>query len=69
MLAFVLMILVAISLLFCGVAYWKMKEALLSSISDQISQTANNKVSFITEWVSTRQNIVGSALLHFTEGT
>lgn len=29
MLAFVLMILVAISLLFCGVAYWKMKEALL----------------------------------------
>ncbi|WP_062787679.1 methyl-accepting chemotaxis protein [Aquitalea pelogenes] len=68
MLAFVLMILVAISLLFCGVAYWKMKEAMLSSISDQIVQTANNKVSFITEWVSTRQNIVGSALLHFTEG-
>ncbi|WP_232219894.1 methyl-accepting chemotaxis protein [Pseudogulbenkiania sp. MAI-1] len=67
MLTFVLMILMTISLLFGGVAYWKMREALLSSISEQVIQTAHNKVSFITEWVATRQNIVSSLLPHFDE--
>ena len=68
LLVFVLAMLVAISLLFCGVVYWKMKDALLSSVRDQVTQTASSKVSFITEWVSSHQSIVGSSLQRFTDG-
>lgn len=68
LLAFVLTMLVAISLLFCVVTYWKMKDALLSAVHSQVTQTANGKVSFIIEWVSSHQSIVGSTLLRFTDG-
>ncbi|MTD32704.1 HAMP domain-containing protein [Paludibacterium sp. dN 18-1] len=68
MLAFVLLILTGLSLTFCGVAYWKMKDVLLSSIQQQVALTAHDKVSFITEWVATRQQIVSSVLPRFGQG-
>lgn len=67
MLTVVLLILLLPSLLIGGVAYWKMHDALIGSIRDQVSQTANSKVSFITEWVSSRQAIVSSVLPRATQ--
>ncbi|MBK1681268.1 chemotaxis protein [Rhodocyclus tenuis] len=65
MIAFVLIVIALVSSLLCGVAYWKLKEALSESINDQINLAAAAKVSFVTEWVSSRQAIVGSTLERF----
>ena len=62
MIIFVIIVIAGISSLLCGVAYWKMKDALLESISSQIDQAAAAKVSFVTEWVASRQLAVASAL-------
>ena len=65
MIAFVLVVILVISTLLCGVAYWKMKDAMSDSIYSQIEQAANAKVSFVNEWVSARQAVVASTLGRF----
>ncbi|MBP6711745.1 MAG: methyl-accepting chemotaxis protein [Propionivibrio sp.] len=65
MIAFVLLVIVVISTLLCGVAYWKMKDAMSESIYSQIDQAAAAKVSFVSEWVSSRQAVVASTLGRF----
>ena len=62
MITFVLIVIALISVLLCGVAYWKMKEAMTDSIYTQIDQAAAAKVSFVSEWVSSRQLVVASTL-------
>ena len=62
MIAFVLVVIAIVSILLCGVAYWKMKDAMIESITSQIDQAAAAKVSFVSEWVSSRQLVVASAL-------
>lgn len=62
MIAFMLIVIATISSLLCGVAYWKMREAMTESIYNQIDQAAEAKVSFVTEWVASRQTVVASAL-------
>ena len=49
MAAFVLAVIAVISILFCGVAYWKMKEAMTEAIYSQVDQAAAAKVSFVSE--------------------
>ncbi len=68
MIAFVLAVIAVVSALLCGVAYWKMKESMSESIYSQIDQAAAGKVSFVTEWVLSRQAIVASALGGFGQG-
>ncbi len=68
MIVFVLAILTVVSALLCGVAYVKTREALLASIHQQIEQAAAGKMSFVTEWVSSRQNVVASTLGRFGSG-
>ncbi len=68
MTAFVLMMIAIISALFCGVAYWKMKEAMTEAIYSQVDQAASAKVSFVSEWVSSRQMVVASVLGRFGAG-
>ncbi|NJA87659.1 methyl-accepting chemotaxis protein [Rhodocyclus tenuis] len=68
MITYVLIIIALLSLLFCGAAYWKMKSSLLESINSEIEQAAAGKVSFLTEWVSSRQLIVASTLGRFSNG-
>ena len=65
MIAFVLVVIVVISTLLCGVAYWKMRDAMSEAIYSQIEQAANAKVSFVSEWVSSRQAVVASTLGRF----
>ena len=65
MIAFVLVVIVVISTLLCGVAYWKMKDAMSDATYSQIEQAANAKVSFVSEWVSSRQAVVASTLGRF----
>ncbi|MBR0566862.1 methyl-accepting chemotaxis protein [Azoarcus sp. L1K30] len=67
MIAFTLIVIALISLLLCGVAYWRMKDAMTEAIHTQIGQAAEAKVSFVTEWVSARQAIVASILSRFGE--
>lgn len=67
-LSFVLLILVVLSLVFCTVVYINMKQALLSSVQSEVQHTAADKVSFITEWVSSRQSIVSAVLSRFGTG-
>ncbi len=68
MAAFVLAVIAVISILFCGVAYWKMKEAMTEAIYSQVDQAAIAKVSFVSEWVSSRQMVVASVLGRFGTG-
>ena len=68
MTAFVLAVIAVISILFCGVAYWKMKEAMVGAIYEEINQAAAAKVSFVSEWVSSRQMVVASVLGRFGSG-
>ena len=68
MTAFVLMMIAIISVLFCGVAYWKMKESMTEAIYSQVDQAASAKVSFVSEWVSSRQTVVASVLGRFGTG-
>ena len=68
MIAFVLIVIALVSALLCGVAYWRMKDAMLESINSQIEQAAGAKVSFVTEWVGSRQLVVASALGRFAGG-
>ncbi len=68
MIAFVLAVIAVISSLLCGVAYWRMRESMFASISTQVEQAAGAKVSFIGEWVASRQMVVASALGRFGEG-
>ncbi|MBP8277531.1 MAG: hypothetical protein KAX55_11630, partial [Propionivibrio sp.] len=68
MIVFVLVILAVVSALLCGVAYVKTREALLASIHQQIEQAAAAKVSFVTEWVTSRQAVVASTLGRFGSG-
>jgi len=68
MVVFVLAVMTVVSVLLCGVAYWKMKESLVESIHGEIDQAALAKVSFVSEWVTTRQAIVSSVLGRFGEG-
>ena len=68
MAAFVLAVIAVISILFCGVAYWKMKEAMTEAIYSQVDQAAIAKVSFVSEWVSSRQMVVASVLGRFGSG-
>lgn len=65
MIAFVLIVIIVISTLLCGVAYWKTKDAMSEAIYSQIEQAANAKVSFVSEWVSSRQAVVASTLGRF----
>ena len=60
--------LTVVSALLCGVAYVKTREALLASIHQQIEQAAAAKVSFVTEWVTSRQAVVASTLGRFGSG-
>ncbi len=69
MITFVLVVVTMISAALCGVAYWKTSDALGESIRGQIDQAAAAKVSFITEWVSSRQAIVASVLGRFGTGS
>ncbi|WP_174874637.1 methyl-accepting chemotaxis protein [Vogesella oryzae] len=66
--AFVLLVLAALSVVFCGVAYWKMSATLESQIEGQIKMAADNKVSFVSEWVQVREGIVASVLPRFGTG-
>ena len=68
MITFVLIVIVVISALLCGVAYWKMNDAMSESIDSQIDQAAAAKVSFVTEWVASRQAVVASTLAGFGAG-
>jgi methyl-accepting chemotaxis protein len=68
MIVFVLVVIAVISALLCGVAYWKMKASLSDSVTRQIDQAAAAKVSFVTEWVASRQLVVASALARFGSG-
>ncbi|WP_018152456.1 methyl-accepting chemotaxis protein [Leeia oryzae] len=65
---FVLTIVVLLSALFSGVAYYKMRESLLEGIYAEINQAAASKVSFVSEWVQSRQRIVASVLPRFGTG-
>ncbi|MCB6183330.1 methyl-accepting chemotaxis protein [Leeia sp. TBRC 13508] len=65
---FVLTIVVLLSALFSGVAYYKMRESLVTGVYAEINQTAAGKVSFVSEWVQSRQKIVGSVLPRFGSG-
>ena len=65
---FVLFVVTTLSILLCGIAYWKMRESLLNSIQEQIGMAATSKVSFVTEWVTSRQRIVASVLPRFGQG-
>ncbi|RKT60656.1 methyl-accepting chemotaxis sensory transducer with Cache sensor [Azonexus fungiphilus] len=68
MTAFVLGVIVIISVIFCTLAYWKMKEAMAEAIINQVDQAAGAKVSFIAEWVASRQQVVASVLGRFQAG-
>ena len=68
MIAFVLIVIALVSSLLCGVAYWRMQEAMRDSINSQIDQAAAAKVSFVSEWVESRQMVVASALGRFGDG-
>ena len=68
MIAFVLAVIAIISSLLCGVAYWRMRDAMLESINTQIEQAAASKVSFVSEWVASRQLVVASTLGRFAGG-
>lgn len=63
-LVFVVLMLTVLSLVFCGIAYWKMRDAILNEISKEISQVAANKISYITEWTTVRENIISSVVPH-----
>jgi methyl-accepting chemotaxis protein len=65
---FVLLVLTALSVVFCTVAYWKMSSALEQEIQNEIKMAADNKVSFVSEWVDSRQKIVASVLPRFGTG-
>ncbi|MFC3532330.1 methyl-accepting chemotaxis protein [Vogesella facilis] len=66
--AFVLLVIAALAVVFCGVAYWKMSDTLESQIEGQIKMAADNKVSFVSEWVQVRQSIVAAVLPRFGTG-
>ena len=68
MVAFVILIITLLSILFCVVVYSKMSSALLSSVHGEIDQAASNKVSFVTEWVNSRQQVMAAALPRFGQG-
>lgn len=68
LMAFVLLMLTCLSILFCAVAYWKMSDAVEQEIHNQIKMAAEGKVSFVSEWVDSRQKIVGSILPRFGTG-
>jgi len=51
LMVFVLLVLTALSVVFCTVAYWKMSSALEQEIQNEIKMAADNKVSFVSEWV------------------
>ncbi|WP_240801201.1 methyl-accepting chemotaxis protein [Vogesella mureinivorans] len=65
---FVLLVLTTLSVVFCTVAYLKMSSALEQEIQNEIKMAADNKVSFVSEWVDSRQKIVGSVLPRFGTG-
>ena len=65
MVAFVILIITLLSILFCVVVYSKMSSALLSSVYGEIDQAASNKVSFVTEWVNSRQQVMAATLSRF----
>ena len=68
LMVFVLLVLTALSVVFCTVAYLKMSSALEQEIQNEIKMAADNKVSFVSEWVDSRQKIVGSVLPRFGTG-
>ena len=68
MITFVLIVIAVISTTLCGVAYWKMQDAMVESINSQIDLAATSKVSFVSEWVAARQAVVASALGGFGSG-
>ncbi|WP_460746100.1 PDC sensor domain-containing protein, partial [Microvirgula curvata] len=68
MVAFVILIITLLSILFCVVVYSKMSSALLSSVHGEIDQAASNKVSFVTEWVNSRQQVMAATLARFGQG-
>ncbi|MFC3625871.1 methyl-accepting chemotaxis protein [Vogesella amnigena] len=68
LMAFVLLVIAALAVVFCSVAYWKMSSTLESQIEGQIKMAADNKVSFVSEWVQVRQTIVASVLPRFGTG-
>ncbi|MGL5632771.1 MAG: methyl-accepting chemotaxis protein [Azovibrio sp.] len=67
-LVFVVLMLTVLSLTFCGIAYWKMRDAILYEINNEISQVVNNKISYITEWITVRENIVSAVLPRVGQG-
>ena len=68
LMVFVLAVLTALSVAFCSVAYWKMSEALEHEIHEEIRMSAESKISFVAEWVGSRQLIVSSILGRFGKG-
>ena len=65
---FVLLVMTASTAVFCGIVYFKMSQALEEEISRAINLAADNKASFVTEWVQSRQMIVSSILGRFGKG-
>jgi len=68
LMTFVLLVIAALAVVFCSVAYWKMSDTLENQIEGQIKMAADNKVSFVSEWVQVRQTIVASVLPRFGTG-
>ncbi|EEG09042.1 methyl-accepting chemotaxis protein [Pseudogulbenkiania ferrooxidans] len=68
MMVFVIAVVVLLSALLTGAAYWQMRSSLLESIRNEIHQAASGKTSFVTEWVQSRQAVVAAVLPHFGQG-
>ncbi len=64
-LVFVILMCTVLSLALCGIAYWKMQEAILNEIEKEVAQIADSKISYINEWIDVRKDIMSSA----TQGT
>ena len=59
-LVFVILMCAVLSLALCGIAYWKMQEAILNGIEKEVTQIADNKISYINEWIDVRKDIISS---------
>ncbi|SCK22237.1 methyl-accepting chemotaxis protein [Vogesella sp. LIG4] len=68
LMTFVLLVIAALAVVFCSVAYWKMSATLATQIEGQIKMAADNKVSFVSEWVQSKQHIAASVLPRFGTG-
>ena len=56
LMAFVLLMLTCLSILFCAVAYWKMSDAVEQEIHNQIKMAAEGKA--YRDWETDRKSVV-----------